>query len=66
MDIYSWTFLILRPLLALGAFICIPRSLLPIKTGWRNEDQKSLTKGSVLLIFGVVCLVFFFVIMSKG
>jgi hypothetical protein len=66
MDIYFWTIMILRPLLALGVFVCIPRSLLPIKRGWKNDDQKALTRGGVLFVFGLMCLVLFISIINKG
>lgn len=63
MDLYSWSILIAQPLLALGAFIFLPRSVLPLKRGWNNEDQKELTRGGVFLIFGALCLILFLTMM---
>jgi len=65
MDIYFWTFLILRPLLALGVFISLSKSILPLKNGWKNNDQKLITKGVTLFIFGGMSLLLFVLIINK-
>lgn len=66
MDLYSWTIITARLLLALGVFFAIPKSLLPLKTGWTNSDQASLQKGGFLFVFGLLCLVLFISIINKG
>jgi len=66
MDIYFWTFIILRPILALGGFISLSKSILPLKNGWKNDNQKLITKGVTLFVFGVMSLILFIFIMNKG
>ncbi|NGX50797.1 MAG: hypothetical protein K1060chlam2_00648 [Chlamydiae bacterium] len=47
------------------AFFSIPRSILPIKKGWREENPKLLSKGVSYLLTGIFCVIIFFIYFPK-
>ncbi len=64
--LYFWTLLIAKPLLLMGGFMFLPRSILPIKAGWKQDNQKLIAKGTTLFLLGLGCLLLFLFIMTKG
>jgi hypothetical protein len=61
-DLIMWA---LRLFLIGYAAFSIPRSILPIKKGWKNEDFKNLNKGVCYLLTGVMCLIIFILIFPR-
>jgi len=61
-DMIMW---ILRMFLVGCAAFFIPRSVLPIKRGWKNEDFKILNKGICYLLTGIMCMIVFLIIFPR-
>ncbi len=66
MDMYWWTLQITKPVLAVIAAIGFSKFLLPLKQGWREENQKLISKGVAFLILGVGGLAILISIINKG
>ena len=59
---FGWYFIqLLKPIVAIAVGISFPRFLLPLKKGFRDENQKLVNKGMVYLmitVFGIALFVY--------
>ena len=63
---FGWYFLqILKPVIAIAVAISLPRSILPLRKGIREENQSLVNKGMVYLmiaVFGIALFIYLMVV----
>ena len=57
MDIHWWFIQLLKPALAIVAGVALPKCILPLKKGIKEENQKLVNKGMTLLMAGVFAII---------
>lgn len=64
---FGWWFIqIMKPVCAVIFALSFQKFLLPLKKGWKKEDQKLINKGMIYLFLTVASITFFVWFMKLG